>query len=100
MEVTNEMIDKLAGLAKLEFSEAEREEMKADFTKMLDFVGKLEELDTSDVAPLIYMTNEDTVLRADEVKQEITQAEALKNAPQKDSDYMKVQRVLTAKDDK
>ena len=98
MKVTDEMIDKLADLAKLEFSNEERAQMKNDFKKMLDFVDKLEELDTDGVEPLVYMTEETNVLRADKVEQEITQAEAHKNATQADSDYIKVPRVLTAKD--
>lgn len=97
MDVNNKMIDKLAHLARLEFNDAEREAMKSDFTKMLDFVSKLEELDTDQVEPLVYMSEEVNVLRKDQVKQSISQEEALKNSPQKDSDYMKVPTVMTAK---
>ncbi len=97
MDVNNKMIDKLAHLARLEFNDEEREAMKSDFTKMLDFVGKLEELDTDNVEPLVYMSEEVNVLRKDQVNQSISQEEALKNAPQKDSDYMKVPTVMTAK---
>jgi aspartyl-tRNA(Asn)/glutamyl-tRNA(Gln) amidotransferase subunit C len=46
------------------------------------------------VEPLIYMTDSINVLRADEYKPEITQAEALKNAPLHDSDYFKIAKVL------
>jgi aspartyl-tRNA(Asn)/glutamyl-tRNA(Gln) amidotransferase subunit C len=94
MEINDQLIDKLSDLARLQFSSAEREEMKADMKKMIDFVERLNSVDTSDVEPLIYMTDESLTLRKDEVGPELSQAEALKNAPSKDSDYFKVPKVL------
>lgn len=97
MEVTNELIDKLAHLARLDFNDENHEQMKGDFEKMLHFVEKLDELNTDGVEPLIYMNPETNILRKDEVKMEINQAQALKNAPSKDTDYMKVPTVLNQK---
>ncbi len=93
-KVTEETINKLAELAKLEFDENSKAQIQNDLNKMLAFVDKLNELDTEGLEPLIYMNNEQTILREDEVKSEITQDEALSNAPQKDSDYIKVPKVL------
>ena len=64
---------------------------------MLLFVDKLNELDTSSVEPLIYMTDETNVLREDIMQQNISQKEALKNAPKKDSDYFKVPKMVNKK---
>jgi aspartyl-tRNA(Asn)/glutamyl-tRNA(Gln) amidotransferase subunit C len=94
MEVTNELIDRLAHLSRLEFDKASHDAMKSDFEKMLHFVEKLDEINTDGVAPLVYMNTETNVLRKDEVKMEVSQAEALKNAPSKDTDYIKVATVL------
>lgn len=94
MAVDNNTVDKIAELAKLQFDATAKEEIKADLTKMLDFVDKLSELDTENVEPLIYMLDEEQVLREDEVKGQVTQQEALKNAPDKDSDYIKVPKVI------
>lgn len=94
MEVTNELVDKLANLAKLEFSAEEKIKIQQDLGKIVTFVDKLSELDTTNVEPLIFMSNEVNVLREDEVHQTITQEEALKNAPKKDSDYFKVPKFL------
>ena len=69
-------------------------EMKGDLEKILAFVDKLNEIDTKGVEPLIYMSDEVNVLRADEITEETSQEDALKNAPQKDSDYFKVPTVL------
>ena len=57
----------------------------------------LNELDTSNVEPLIYMTEEKNVLRRDESRQEISHEDALKNAPKKDSDYFRVPKVIDQK---
>lgn len=94
MEINYTLIDKLSALAKLEFEGEEKEMIKEDLTKMLGFVEKLTNLNTSNVEPLIYITEEESVLREDLVKETITQEEALKNAPHKDSYYFKVPKVL------
>lgn len=94
MPVDNTTVDKIAELAKLEFNAAAKEEIKADLNKMLDFVGKLNELDTENVEPLVYMLDEKPVLREDEVKGHVDQKEGLKNAPHKDTDYFKVPKVI------
>jgi len=95
MEVTNELVDKLAHLAKLEFTGEKKERIKEDFQKMLNFVEKLKELDTDGVEPLIHVSDTVTEFRNDEVIETISHAEALKNAPKADSDYFKVPKVLS-----
>lgn len=94
MEVNNKIIEDIAKLAKLKFDESSSEKMKDDLEKILAFVDKLNEIDTEGVEPLIYMSDEVNVLRVDEISEETAQDEALKNAPQKDSDYFKVPTVL------
>ena len=94
MEITNKLIQDIAALAKLEFDEQSAEQMKADLEKIIGFVDKLSEIDTEGVDPLIYLSEEVNVLREDEIKAVISQVEALKNAPEKDSDYFKVPTVL------
>ncbi len=87
-------VDEVAHLARLEFNDAGKAEILNDMNRMLAFVDKLNELNTDDVEPLIYMTAEHNVMREDEPKQTVTQKEALKNAPKKDSDYFKVPKVI------
>jgi aspartyl-tRNA(Asn)/glutamyl-tRNA(Gln) amidotransferase subunit C len=94
MKIDNETVDKIAHLARLEFKNEAKEAMIKDMNNMLGFIDKLNELDTSNVEPLIYMSEEVNVFREDEVIHEITQQEALKNAPKKDSDYFKVPKVI------
>jgi aspartyl-tRNA(Asn)/glutamyl-tRNA(Gln) amidotransferase subunit C len=94
MKITNKLIQDIAALAKLEFDEQSAEQMKADLEKIIGFVDKLSEIDTEGVEPLIYLSEEVNVLREDEIKAVVSQVEALKNAPEKDSDYFKVPTVL------
>jgi aspartyl-tRNA(Asn)/glutamyl-tRNA(Gln) amidotransferase subunit C len=94
MQVDDKLIEKLAHLSRLEFENESKEEIKKDLTRILAFVDKLNELNTDNVEPLVYMTDEVNVLREDEVKQTISQDEALKNAPKHDSDYFRVPRVV------
>ena len=86
--------DEVAHLARLEFSEDGKAEILNDMNRMLAFVDKLNEMDTNGIEPLIYMTDEVNVLREDEAKDTLTQKQALKNAPKKDSDYFKVPKVI------
>ena len=71
-----------------------REEILNDMNRMLGFVEKLNELDTENVEPLIYMTDEKNVLRPDEPEVTIGKDDALKNAPDRDSDYFKAPKVI------
>ena len=87
-------VDETAHLARLEFNAEAKNEIANDMNRMLAWVDKLNELDTNKVDPLIYMNNDINVMREDEVKVTLTQAEALKNAPKKDSDYFKVPKVI------
>jgi len=57
-------------------------------------VGKLEELDTEDVEPLVYINEEVNSLRIDEVKHQLSNEKALKNAPDKDDQHFKVPKVI------
>ena len=94
MEVNNKLIQDLSRLAKLKFDTSSSEKMKGDLEKMIGFVDKLSEIDTEGIEPLIYLSEEENVLRVDEIANEVSQENALKNAPEKDSDYFKVPTVL------
>ena len=94
MKINDKIVDKISSLCKLEFTGEEKDAIKEDMNKMLDFVGKLEEIDTEGVEPLIHISDEVNVLRPDVAVVSITQEEALKNAPKKDSTYFKIPKVL------
>ena len=97
MKVNNKLVEHLAHLSRLDFDDDSKEKMKFDFEKMLDFVAKLEEVDTDNVEPLSYMSSELNVLREDKVEQVLPQEQALKNAPVNDTDYIRIPKVIDSK---
>lgn len=99
MKLTRAEVDKLAHLARLEFSDKEKEAMMEDMDKILEFVDKINELDLEGVEPLVYMNEETNRLRNDEQREVVTKDEALKNAPDRDTDYFLVPKVLKREED-
>ena len=94
MEVNDALVDKLANLARLRFDTVEKEAIKNDLQKMISFVEKLNELDTTGVKPLLHMSDQVNVLRADVVSGSITREEGLKNAAMHDEQFFKVPKVI------
>lgn len=94
MEVNDALVDKLANLARLHFDEGEKAGIKNDLQKMIQFVEKLNELDTTGVLPLLHVSENINVLREDEIIGSISPEEALKNAPLHDGQFFKVPKVI------
>ena len=94
IKVDDKLVTNLSKLAKLKFDKNSSEKMKSDLRKMLEFIDSISQINTDKVDPLIYLSDEVNVLRNDIITNEISQKDALKNSPQKDSDYFKVPTVL------
>ncbi|MEC9303225.1 MAG: Asp-tRNA(Asn)/Glu-tRNA(Gln) amidotransferase subunit GatC [Bacteroidota bacterium] len=94
IKVTQDLIDNLSELSKLNFDQKQSQQIKFDLEKMLEFVNTISQINTDNVEPLVYVNEETKLLRKDEVKDSLSQTDALKNAPEKDSDYFKVPVVL------
>lgn len=94
MKITEQKVDDLAKLSRLKFDENEKKSIQNELEKILEMCEKLQEVNTDGVEPLIYLTDSHTVLRSDEVIQEITKMEALKNAPKTDGDFFRVPKVI------
>jgi aspartyl-tRNA(Asn)/glutamyl-tRNA(Gln) amidotransferase subunit C len=94
MEVNDALVDKLANLARLQFNDTEKENIKNDLQRMIQFVEKLNEVDTTGVEPLLHMSEEVNVLRDDEIQGSISRAEGLQNAPVHDDEFFKVPKVI------
>ncbi len=94
MEVNDALIDNLSNLARLEFSAAEKEGIKNDLQRMIHFVEKLAELDTTGVEPLLHMSPETNVLRDDIPRGSVTREAALASAPATDGIYFEVPKVI------
>lgn len=94
MNIDNETIAKMAHLARLDVNENEQESLLKDMNNILHFMEKLNELDTSEVEPLIYLTDEFNVFRKDQIISEVLPVEALRNAPGHDDVYFHVEKVI------
>tara|TARA_Y100000588_G_C13495420_1_gene602843 strand:- start:240 stop:530 length:291 start_codon:yes stop_codon:yes gene_type:complete len=94
MKIDKNLINKIANLAKLEFDEKSLKEMQKDMTKILSYVKKVKELNTENIKPLITPIEESLKLRKDDTEKGLTKEEVLKNAPAKNSDYLKVPKFI------
>lgn len=86
MQITDDTIEYVGILAKLELSDEEKERAKKDMTEMLEYVGKLNELDTSTVEPMSHTFPVSNVMREDVVTNGDDKENMLKNAPERNDD--------------
>ncbi len=94
MKIDDALVLRLEELSRLELSAPEREKLRNSLNDILAMVEKLNELNTDGVEPLVYINEKDSRLREDVVKNEITKAKALHNAPDKNDNYFKVPKVI------
>lgn len=94
MKITEEIVDHIAHLSRLEFVGDQKQAIIADMQNIISFMDKLSEVPTDNVEPLIFMSSEVNRLRDDIPEVTISQEEALKNAPKRDSDYFRIPKVL------
>jgi aspartyl-tRNA(Asn)/glutamyl-tRNA(Gln) amidotransferase subunit C len=94
MEVNDQLIAELAELARLEFNAEEKSGIKSDLQRMISFVEKLQEIDTTGVEPLLHMSEATNVYREDVVSGSIDRSTGLLNAPDSDGVYFRVPQVI------
>jgi aspartyl-tRNA(Asn)/glutamyl-tRNA(Gln) amidotransferase subunit C len=94
MTITGTLISRLEHLARLELSDAERQSLQTDLNNILVMVEKLQELDTDEVVPLVYLNEDVNVWREDKVQNQVEHEDALRNAPQQDGTFFMVPKVI------
>ena len=94
MAIDRATVDHVARLARLDLSADERERMRVELSHILEHAEKIQRLDLDDVEPTSHAIPIRNVMRADEVRASLTQAEALANAPEADNGRFKVPRIL------
>lgn len=92
--INDEMIEHIGILAKLELSAEEREQAKEDMGKMLGYIDKMEELDTSGIEPLSHAFGIRNVFREDEEADGNMREDVLKNAPEEKDGMFLVPRTF------
>lgn len=95
MSVSVDDVKYIAALARLSFSEEEQNRLAGEMNAILTYMAKLDELNTEDVAPMTHVLDVNNVFREEAVEQRISHDEALKNAPDADSDYFRVPKVIS-----
>jgi len=93
-KIDQALVRKVAKLSRLELTEAEVEEFTGQLSAILEYMAKLNELDTTDVEPLAHCLPISNVLREDQVKESLGTEATLANAPQRDGDFFKVPKIL------
>ena len=95
MSVTIKDVEHVAKLARLEFTDAEKEKFTHQLNDILAYMEKLNELDTSKVEPLAQVIELKNVFRDDTVRSSSPREEILKNAPDKNEEFFKVPKVIS-----
>ena len=94
MAVTREEVKRIAKLAKLSLTEVEEINLQKELSSILDYMDKLNEIDTSGVEPLSHPIPVENVFREDKVEKSISREDALKNAPDATEEFFKVPKVI------
>jgi aspartyl-tRNA(Asn)/glutamyl-tRNA(Gln) amidotransferase subunit C len=105
MKVTEKDVAYVADLANLELTDQERQRMLKDLNSILDYIDRLNELDTSNIPPMAHVSakfgrseggssDSNPAWRDDIPRPSLAHADAMKNAPETDGDFFKVPKVI------
>jgi aspartyl-tRNA(Asn)/glutamyl-tRNA(Gln) amidotransferase subunit C len=95
MEVTEALVDYLAHLSRLDFDTAQKVAIQRDMQKIIGFVEKLNELDTTGVEPLRHMSDAENVFRPDEPGRHLHRADGLQRATHTNEQFFLVPKVIS-----
>ena len=93
-KIDREMVEYVARLSRIELTEAESERFTSQLERILEYVDKLNELDTVGVEPMAHVPGRRNVLRADEVSESLPCGEVLANAPDRTEDSYRVPKII------
>jgi aspartyl-tRNA(Asn)/glutamyl-tRNA(Gln) amidotransferase subunit C len=93
-KIDQSQVIKVAKLSRLDLTEDEVQEFTGQLSAILDYVEKMNELDTTGVEPLAHCLPVSNVLREDSAKESLGTEKVLANAPQRDDEFFKVPKIL------
>jgi len=93
-KIDQAQVRKVARLSRLELTDTEVEEFTGQLSAILDYVEKMNELDTTNVEPLAHCLPISNVFRKDSVKESLGTEKVLANAPQRDEEFFRVPKIL------
>lgn len=94
MAISKKETEHVAKLARLKFTDEELDKFSMQLGKILEYVNKLNELDTENVEPTAHIVPINNVFRDDEVKPSMDRDKVLMNAPYKENGCFKVPKVI------
>lgn len=94
MAVTIRDVEHVASLAKLSFTDAEKQKLVSELNEILRYMEQLNALDTKNVEPLSHVIEPGSVFREDTLRHGLDREEALANAPSKSDKFFKVPKVI------
>ncbi len=94
MKISREIVEYIAHLGRIELTEDDKETFRGQLEAILDYIDKLNELDTTGVEPMVHTLGLNNVFRADEVRPSLARDAALSNAPDRSEDSYKVPAVI------
>ena len=94
MKISLETVEKIAHLSRLKVVPEEADKLVGEMNEILSWMQKLDELSTDGVEPLIHISEEVNQLRDDVAYKQMSTREALHNVPVKDTDYIRVPKVI------
>jgi len=93
-KIDQAQVRKVAKLSRLDLTEEEIEEFTGQLSALLDYVAKMNELDTTNIEPLAHCLPISNIFREDKVKESLGTEKTLANAPQRDGEFFKVPKIL------
>lgn len=97
-KISKKEVEHIARLARIDLSKKEKVKFEKELSSILEFVSKLQEVDTKNIEPLSQVTGLENVLKEDLIKKCPPREELLKNAPQKQNGFIKVKKVFEGED--
>lgn len=87
-------IEHVAFLARLALTEEEKEKFGVQLNTILEYIGKLNELDTSAIPPTSHVIEIQNVMREDKIRPSLSKEKALLNAPDRTEDFYRVPKII------
>jgi aspartyl-tRNA(Asn)/glutamyl-tRNA(Gln) amidotransferase subunit C len=94
MALNTEQVERVAHLARLKLTDAEKEAMRSQLSNILDYIDMLSEVDVRDVPPTAQVTDLFNIMRLDEVRPSLPREDVLSNAPDQQSGMFRVKAIF------
>ena len=94
MSIDNSTVKKVAKLARLKVDAKEEQNLKNELNNILEWVDKLQKVDTKNIDPMLSVSNEPMPMREDMVTSKLDNKEILSNAPEKKAGFFVVPKVV------